>query len=290
MPTGEVEIVEFVGTVAENKNDEVTSYLLLIDGEPRKKYGNYQFEYMPKSWRDKYQVAKIEVGLVEGGWKDFYSRCEDFFDKARPFDGSDGVTEFSADKIRAGKPSTEVGRAASDTGSRSSNADRPDERSRSSSPEPDQQGESHTPPSGQLGQNSSAASKATDEESTLAMASSVRGVFEELIDKPLQSPEVLRFEISGYMALLREEAEKNPSVNLDLAQRIADSARELLNRETSGTGEHESRGYRLVQAAIRYFTVSEDATSDFREAGLKDDTAVLNEVVSELGHEDLRIE
>ncbi|GEM_PF-3077441 len=290
MPTGEVEIVEFVGRVAESNKDEVTTYLLLVDGEPRKKYGNYQFEYMPKSWRDKYQVAKIEVGSTEGGWKAFYSRCGELLDKVRPLDGSDKVTEYSADKIRAGESSTEADRAANDTESRSANAARTDERSRSSSPEPDEPGESRAPTSGQLGQDSSAASKATDEESTLAMASSVRGLFEELIDKPLQSPEVLRFEISGYLALLREEAEKNPSVNLDLAQKIADSVRELLNRESSGTGESESRGYRLVQAAIRYFTVSEDATSDFREAGLTDDTAVLNEVASELGHEDLRIE
>ncbi|QDG52090.1 hypothetical protein FIV42_15465 [Persicimonas caeni] len=239
MPAGQIQIVEFRGHVAGTKQGEVTTYLLAIDGDYRTKYLKPSFEYLPKSWRDKYQVESYDVGRA-GTWQEFYEKCNARLEQEDPF-------------------------ATAKSGSAQVNTD--DDKT-------DELEVPNVPESG-----------GGLEEASSAMDSSVRGVFESFLEDPPERRLSLQFEVNGYMSLLQEEEQRLGTVDLPLARAIANSALKLLDHVASDS--FESDDYSMVQAAIRYFTVAEDASSDFEEGGFDDDAEVLNLVARKLGREDL---
>ncbi len=251
MPAGQIQIVEFRGEVADTKRDEVTTYLLAIDGEHRTKYRKPNFEYLPKSWRDKYQVGSFDVGRA-GSWKEFYAQCAACLEDEKPFQN-------------ASRAAARSGSAAAAEASNAGSSEASDEMEVAAPEVPE---------------DSSGL-----QSSSTAMDSSIRGIFESFLDDPPERQLSLQFEVTGYVSLLKEEAQRVDTVDLPLAQAIAKNALKLLEHVSNHS--YESSDYSMVQAAIRYFTVAEDATSDFEEGGFDDDAEVLNLVARKLGREDL---
>lgn len=252
MPAGQIEIVEFRGQVADTKRDEVKTYLLAIDGEFRTKYRKPNFEYLPKSWRETYQIDSFDVGHAES-WKEFYGNCRECLENERPFSEAKHTSAESDDSSSA--PSS----AADDRGD--------DEEP--SVPAPADESSGLESPSS-------------------AMDSSIRGLFEDYLDDPPERQLSLQFEVTGYLSLLQEEAKRVDTVDLATAKAIAKNALKLLDHVSNH--DFDSSEYSMVQAAIRYFTVAEDATSDFEPGGFNDDAEVLNLVAGKLGREDLKVQ
>lgn len=110
----------------------------------------------------------------------------------------------------------------------------------------------------------------------------------QLMAEPAERPLSLQFEVSGYMALLRDEYKDSPSIEMGVAAAIANGLIALL-KDFKSSSDFDSEDYRHLQAAVRYFTVSEDANSDYEAGGFDDDAAVFNKVARRLGREDLTI-
>ena len=256
MPQGDIKIIEFTGRVANSKQETVATHLLVIDGHHHRKYGNPNFQYLPKEWRTKYLIGSLEVGEAKS-WKEFYGLCTRRFEAEDPVAGTD--PEGSASKRSSGKRS--VTTASSEKESRP--------RSRASDPAGQQVSPSREP--GDLAD----------------LPREVQDIFHELLDEPLERPMSLRYEMSGYLMLLSARSGELTDRDRSIARSLADRLPVLLDHVTEKGLNQEA--FRLVQAAIRYFTVAEDAIPDSIEGGFDDDAEVFNMVASRLDRPDLAI-
>lgn len=75
------------------------------------------------------------------------------------------------------------------------------------------------------------------------------------------------------------------SVDLGLAERIAETLRRLVLDTAQASAADRAR----VRAAVHYFVLNRDGADDRRPRGLLDDVHVVNELLTELGREDLTI-
>jgi len=101
-------------------------------------------------------------------------------------------------------------------------------------------------------------------------------VFRQVIAEDSLPNDDLRRELEGYLETLEAESEVNDHVDLETARDLAERCDRLLDQVAEGSDE-ERRS--LVQAATRYFIITDDARHDWRSAeGFEDDRAVVDAV------------
>lgn len=114
------------------------------------------------------------------------------------------------------------------------------------------------------------------------------GIFERLLAEPDLDPAGLWWMLRGQLVALRKAEAEDALVEGDLGKALADSCEHLLYR-MSETEDSDAR--LLIQAAVRYFVLNEDAKGDLESlGGFDDDVLVFNAVVEALGHRDLIVE
>ncbi len=90
--------------------------------------------------------------------------------------------------------------------------------------------------------------------------------------------------IEEHMAVLSLAAESDPTVDLQLADRMAAALRLLVEDRHRLTFEER----RLLCGAIAYFAAAADGADDIRDlAGLEDDARIIRAVCSALGRGDI---
>lgn len=109
----------------------------------------------------------------------------------------------------------------------------------------------------------------------------IRQAFEPLLDEPGATVAELRESVSDYLDRLDEAASRVPSADPAAGREVGEQCLDLLDAaDEEGEGEEP---HELVQAAIRYFTMANDAASDLSAGGFEDDLEVLTAVREELG-------
>lgn len=272
MPQGHIGIVEFRGSISspDGKRD-VTAHLMALDGVFRRKHGHPKFEFLPSAWVGSYRIASYEVGRANS-WKDFFEKCNEVFKRELPFERS---------SVTQSEPESHDGftKKLSTRGRLKAVLDAvPDRPSRPLNNESEMEQ--------YLDELSEAEEVSRDEDSALSEDAAV--LFAELLSEPIERPLSLEFEVSGYMALLYDEVKKMPTIEMSVAAAIANGFSTLL-KDFKMSGDVDSEGYRHLQAAVRYFTVSEDANSDYGPGGFDDDAAVFNKVACRLQREELLV-
>ena len=87
-------------------------------------------------------------------------------------------------------------------------------------------------------------------------------------------------EVDDVLAKCREIAETNSTLNLPLAEEIAERAHLLLDHYE----KFDEKQRALVVGAIRYFSIVDDALpADVFASGMNDDANVMNHVLEEVG-------
>lgn len=101
----------------------------------------------------------------------------------------------------------------------------------------------------------------------------VRGLMEELHQEPLQSEADLRNSVNEYLEVLEELQFSEEFLDLETARRVAERCDRLLKSVDAATPvEHQQ----LIQAAVHYFLLDEDAESDITSPiGFDDDEQVV---------------
>ena len=97
---------------------------------------------------------------------------------------------------------------------------------------------------------------------------------------------VLITEVEQHASLVRSALGVNEFLDVALAEKIAKLLKDLLGN----IEKYPKPKQRLIVGASRYFVRSHDAQADLSSLlGFDDDAAVLNYVLVELGHDELRI-
>lgn len=273
MPQGRIEIVEFRGFIRSgNTRKSVTTHLMALDGVFRRKFGRPKFGGLPSAWVRSYRIVSYEVGEASS-WREFFLKCDEVFEMTRPFNRSPVTRPQTPPQSETEQElsSRERIRAVLDAV--------PDRPGRTLNDESEVE---------EYLDELSAVTDAEDESTTEnpEMTKEALVLFTELLSEPIERPLSLEFEISGYMALLYDEVKKIPTIEIPVAAAIANGLSTLL-KEFKVLGNEDSEDYRHLQAAVRYFTVSEDANSDYEPGGFDDDAAVFNKVAYLLNREEL---
>ena len=101
-----------------------------------------------------------------------------------------------------------------------------------------------------------------------------------LLNEPGLSRQELRRRISGYMVSIESRARELDFIDVHLAQSIADDCHRLI--DTLGAAPTEEHR-RVVQAAVLYFVMDEDAEGDTTSLiGFDDDRLVVDVVLDEI--------
>jgi hypothetical protein len=100
---------------------------------------------------------------------------------------------------------------------------------------------------------------------------------------PADSIDDYHKEVDEVLAKCREVAKNNTTINIPLAEEIANRAHILLDHYK----EFDEKKRALVVGAIRYFAVMDDALpADVFASGMNDDANVMNYVLEEVGLEE----
>jgi len=103
---------------------------------------------------------------------------------------------------------------------------------------------------------------------------------ELLEDPPIPAEELLE-QIEAYLGRIRQVVMQGAPLDVSAAERLATLSRHLVRQMGTLPGEAERR---LVQAAVRYFVLEDDAEGDLVSIlGLDDDDQVLQAVARHLG-------
>ncbi len=95
----------------------------------------------------------------------------------------------------------------------------------------------------------------------------------------------LRAELAEHLAQLTDHASRQEFIDLDTAALLNSVCHKLLDRLTEASPEDHRR---MVQAAVRYFILDEDAESDLHSPiGFDDDAQVVEAVAAAVGARDL---
>lgn len=273
MPLGNIEIVEFRGSLeSSDKKGDVSTYLMAIDGVFRRRYGRPEFGFLPRSWVKSYQVASYDVGRAHS-WKEFFRKCGEMVETKRPFD-----RPLSTDLESQIDDAWKNGKSIYDQ-----TKDKLDSMPRRPSQTLNEESEVEECLE-ELSEVTLDKSQPQQNEHEIFEEAAV--LFAELLAEPTERPLSLEFEVRGYMALLSDEVKNTPTIEIPVAAAIANGLTTLLN-EFKSSSNLDSDDYRHLQAAVRYFTVSEDANSDYDPGGFDDDAAVFNKIARRLGREDL---
>ncbi len=112
-------------------------------------------------------------------------------------------------------------------------------------------------------------------------------VFRRLLEEPDRSLDEICAELDAYIARVRVAAEHDEQVELGLAEALHTRSRSFIKRAEGSTPAQR----RVIQAAVRYFILDEDASGDLESpVGFDDDVGVMNAVARWLGHADLVID
>lgn len=104
-------------------------------------------------------------------------------------------------------------------------------------------------------------------------------------DLPALGVRDLREKVRRRMEELSHEALDNPSVELGLATRIADSLLALID----ASDPLDATGKLAVRGAVEYFVLNQDERSDDSTSGLDDDLALLNRTCDAVGLPELKV-
>lgn len=105
--------------------------------------------------------------------------------------------------------------------------------------------------------------------------------FVELLREPLMAPERLLQEVEECVGVVRRVVMEGAPLDVPFVEELAVRARGLVGRAGPGAPEEVRR---LVQAAVRYFVLADDAEGDLVSLlGFDDDARVLEAVERRLG-------
>ena len=124
-------------------------------------------------------------------------------------------------------------------------------------------------------------------ESEVQLPAHARQLFYQHLDRPTPKTEQLRYQVRGYVALVRAEARKREFVDVPMAETIGQRFMELL--DWLDRPEIDDGYVKLVAAGVHYFCSHDDAINDYEIGGFDDDAEVLNSVALHLGRHDLTI-
>jgi hypothetical protein len=112
-----------------------------------------------------------------------------------------------------------------------------------------------------------------------------RVLWKQLCAEELRPVHELFKEVRAYQqALAKRSTWQDDDFDPQLARSLADASLKLLGTLNEDTPEPTRR---LVQAAVRYFVIEDDADSDLDSIlGLDDDAEVVNAVLRHLGYQD----
>ena len=107
----------------------------------------------------------------------------------------------------------------------------------------------------------------------------------QLVTADLRPVHELFKEVRDYQQQIQQRSQwRDADVDPTLANALSEASLRLLsslNEDSPDSTRH------LIQAAVRYFVIEEDADSDLDSIlGLDDDAEVLNAVIRKLGHND----
>lgn len=117
-----------------------------------------------------------------------------------------------------------------------------------------------------------------------------RAMLKQLLEEDLIPVEALPHIVESYRRVIHDAHRRNGRANVRVGDQIADALQALLRSVTPKTGD---KNLRLIQAAVRYFVIQDNASEvghDLQtERGLDDDARVVNAVLRFLGRDDLMI-
>ena len=114
-------------------------------------------------------------------------------------------------------------------------------------------------------------------------------LWQKLLGEPLRTVRDLGRVLRDYQETLATGAQwrGDDDVDLTLARGIGEALQRLLAATTDASPEADRR---LLQAAIRYFVIEDDANADQQSlVGFDDDAAVVNAVLARLGRQAWRV-
>ena len=111
----------------------------------------------------------------------------------------------------------------------------------------------------------------------------------KLVNEDLKPVHELFKEVRGYQQTIQQRSQwRDADVDPTLANSLSQVSLRLLGTLSENSPEATRR---LVQAAVRYFVIEEDADSDLNSIlGLDDDAEVINAVLKKLGLDDWVVE
>jgi uncharacterized membrane protein YkvA (DUF1232 family) len=111
-----------------------------------------------------------------------------------------------------------------------------------------------------------------------------RALWTKLATEPLIPVHQLFAEVRSYQQSIATRVRDNDDVDPKLVKALVDASMRLLGTLKETTPESTRR---MVQAAVRYFLIEDDADGDLDSIlGLDDDAEVINAVLAKLGHTD----
>ncbi len=114
--------------------------------------------------------------------------------------------------------------------------------------------------------------------------SAARELWAKLVREPLIPVHQLFAEVRSYQQTIAKRARDDEDIDPKLGKALVDASMRLLGTLKEETPETTRR---LVQAAVRYFVIEDDADSDLDSIlGLDDDAEVINAVLAKLGHKE----
>lgn len=111
-----------------------------------------------------------------------------------------------------------------------------------------------------------------------------KDLWRKLVSEELRPVHELFKEVRSYQhAISQRSTVQDAEVDPTLAKALAEASLRLLGTLNESSPENTRR---LVQAAVRYFIIEDDADSDLDSIlGLDDDAEVMNAVLKKLGHD-----
>ncbi len=116
-----------------------------------------------------------------------------------------------------------------------------------------------------------------------------RELWEKLVTAELIPVHQMFSDVRGYQTMLAQRGQwRDDDVDPALAQALCDASIRLLGSLNDNSPESTVR---LIQAAVQYFVLEDDADGDLDSIlGLDDDAQVMNAVIDKLGLSDWRVE
>ena len=114
-------------------------------------------------------------------------------------------------------------------------------------------------------------------------------LWKRLLDEPLVPVHELFKQVRDYQQTIAQRSQwRDADVDPKLANALVDASLKLLSTLNASSPESTRQ---LIQAAVRYFVIEDDADSDLDSIlGLDDDAEVINAVLAHLGHEGWMVE